>query len=83
MTRGEAPALVDLVLEEMSRALERGEDVKLSSFATFSVSSKNARLGRNPKTGVEVMITPRKVVTFSPSNVLKGEIVRAHRKRGA
>jgi integration host factor subunit alpha len=63
--------LVDSMIEEICLALEQGETVKLSSFGTFSVRSKKERIGRNPKTGVEVPITPRAVVSFTPSNLLK------------
>ena len=59
----------------------RGEIVKLSSFATFQVRSKNERIGRNPKTGEEVPISPRRVMTFKASNVLKQRNLRAHNTR--
>ncbi|TIM62687.1 MAG: integration host factor subunit alpha, partial [Mesorhizobium sp.] len=66
------------VLDEICEAIVRGETVKLSSFATFHVRSKNERIGRNPKTGEEVPILPRRVMTFKSSNVLKNRILRAH-----
>ena len=58
----------------MSESLERGETLKLSSFGSFSVRKKNKRIGRNPKTGEEVLISPRKVIVFRPSQVLKSRI---------
>jgi integration host factor subunit alpha len=69
---------VESVLDEICEAIVRGETVKLSSFATFHVRSKNERVGRNPKTGEEVPILPRRVMTFKASNVLKNRILRAH-----
>ena len=54
--------------------LEAGEEVKLSSFGTFSVQSKRQRVGRNPKTGVEALITPRRVLSFRPSHILKDRV---------
>ena len=72
------PNLVETVLDEICEAIVRGETVKLSSFATFHVRGKNERIGRNPKTGEEVPILPRRVMTFKASNVLKNRILRAH-----
>ena len=72
LSQSESTQLVEQVLEEISDALVRGEMVKISSFGTLAVRSKSERIGRNPKTGEEVPITPRKVLTFRPSNVLKG-----------
>ena len=80
LSRTESAQLVEMVLDEICNAIVRGESVKLSSFATFQVRSKNERIGRNPKTGEEVPILPRKVMTFKASNVLKGRIVDAHKK---
>jgi integration host factor subunit alpha len=74
LSYNESAQLVSSVLEEISLCLETGEQVKLSSFGTFSVSSKNARVGRNPKTGVEATITPRRVLTFRPSNLVKTRV---------
>ena len=71
-----------MVLEEISTALERGEIVKISSFGTFTVRSKRQRIGRNPKTGEEVPILPRRVLTFRASNVLKERINDAHQSGG-
>lgn len=70
----ECNSLVDTVIDEISVALEQGEDVKLSSFGTFSLRKKKQRMGRNPKTGVEVPITPRTVLSFNASNLLKQKV---------
>jgi len=61
-------------LNEISDCIVRGEPVKLSSFGSFIVRSKSERVGRNPKTGEEVPISPRRVMVFKPSNVLKDKI---------
>jgi len=74
LSRTESSYLVELVLQEISASLERGEAVKLSSFGSFIVRSKGERIGRNPKTGEEVPILPRRVMVFKPSNVLKKKI---------
>ncbi len=63
--------IIEEIFEFILNELEKGEDVKISSFGTFSVRHKRPRIGRNPKTGIEVPITERNVVTFSSSNVLK------------
>jgi integration host factor subunit alpha len=74
LTRKAAQDMVDQVLEEICRVLERGESVKLSTFGNFSVRAKRQRMGRNPKTGVEVPIAPRRVLSFRASHLLKQEI---------
>ena len=74
LSRTESAALVELVLSEISECLARGETVKLSSFGSFVVRDKGQRVGRNPKTGIEVPIDPRRVMVFKPSNVLKERI---------
>jgi integration host factor subunit alpha len=74
LSRNESSALLETVLERISAALEAGEAVKISAFGTFLVRQKGQRVGRNPKTGVEVPILPRKVLSFRPSQVLKGRI---------
>jgi len=74
LSRNESAQLVEGVLEEMSNALVRGEQVKISSFGTFSVRDKSARVGRNPKTGEEVPINPRRVLTFRPSHLMKDRV---------
>lgn len=79
LSRTESAQLVEMVLDEICNAIVQGESVKLSSFATFQVRAKNERIGRNPKTGEEVPILPRKVMTFKASNVLKSRIVQAHK----
>ena len=63
-----------MVIDEVCGAIVRGDSVKLSSFATFQVRDKKERIGRNPKTGVEVPIEPRRVMVFKPSNVMKSAI---------
>lgn len=70
----ECNALVDSVIEEICTSLEQGETVKLSSFGTFSLRKKKQRMGRNPKTGVEVPITSRTVLSFNASNLLKAKV---------
>ena len=71
LSRNESADLVEAVLNEMSDALVEGDNVKISSFGSFSVRQKGERIGRNPKTGVEVPIKPRKVLVFRASHVLK------------
>ncbi|NNE40507.1 MAG: integration host factor subunit alpha [Marinicaulis sp.] len=83
ISRNESAAFVERVLEEVAGSLERGETVKISSFGTFSVRDKKLRMGRNPKTGEEVPIAPRRVVTFRASHVLKDRINEGHRSRKA
>lgn len=90
LSLSESMTLVDAVFEEICQALENGDNVKLSSFGTFSLRKKKARVGRNPKTGVEVVITPRTVLTFNPSNILKESVnrnlgghIRSSRKKEA
>lgn len=77
LSRNESAALVEVVLEEISEALTRGETVKISSFGSFAVRDKGQRIGRNPKTGQEVPILPRRVLVFRASNVLKSRINKA------
>ncbi|MCA3273103.1 MAG: integration host factor subunit alpha [Roseomonas sp.] len=74
LSRNESADLLESVLERISAVLESGESVKISSFGTFLVRQKGQRIGRNPKTGVEVPILPRKVLSFRPSQVLKARI---------
>lgn len=73
-SRAECSDLVDAVLNEVNNALVENSEVKISSFGTFRVKSKKARVGRNPKTKKEVPITARKVVSFYVSNILKKRI---------
>jgi integration host factor subunit alpha len=74
LSRKESASLVEMVLDEMMDRLVAGEAVKLSSFGSFIIRHKRQRLGRNPKTGVEVPITERRVLVFKPSNLLKAKI---------
>jgi len=76
LTRTESSAMVDLVLKEITDTIAQGEAVKLSSFGTFLVRKKGQRTGRNPKTGVEVPIVPRRVVLFKASALMKQKIQR-------
>ena len=82
LSRNESAELVESVLNEISDALVRGEVVKLSSFGSFSVRQKGQRIGRNPKTGEEVPILPRKVLVFRASHVLKNRINGASTSSG-
>lgn len=77
LSRNESSDLVELVLDEIMTALIAGDNVKLSSFGSFSVREKGERIGRNPKTGIEVPILPRKVLVFRASHVLKDRINNA------
>ena len=74
LSRNESADLVESILQYVSDALVAGETVKISSFGTFSVREKGARVGRNPKTGEEVPIEPRRVLVFRPSHILKDKI---------
>lgn len=74
LSRNESAQLVESVLEEISACLTTGESVKISSFGSFSVRHKRARMGRNPKTGEDVPINPRRVLVFRPSHVIKEQI---------
>ncbi|MDV7144432.1 integration host factor subunit alpha [Tropicimonas sp. TH_r6] len=80
LSRNESAALVESVLQHVSDALVKGEQVKISSFGTFSVREKAARVGRNPKTGQEVPISPRRVLTFRPSHLMKERVAAGNRK---
>jgi integration host factor subunit alpha len=74
LSRNESSDLVEAVLDEISNTLIGGENVKISSFGSFSIREKGERIGRNPKTGVEVPILPRRVLVFRASHVLKDAI---------
>ncbi len=74
LSRNESADLVESVLKHMSDALVKGQQVKISSFGTFSVRAKSQRVGRNPKTGEEVPIDPRRVLTFRPSHLMKDRV---------
>ncbi len=74
LPRNEAADLVELVLKEIVSGLEKGQAVKLSSFGSFGIREKSQRIGRNPKTGELVPITPRRVLVFKASNIMKDRI---------
>ena len=74
LSHSESTDIVAKILEEVSLSLEKGETVKISSFGSFSVRSKSERIGRNPKTGQEVPITPRRVLSFRPSHILRDRL---------
>lgn len=74
LPRNESQELVELILREISSTLATGDSVKLSSFGSFGIRQKGQRVGRNPKTGEEVPITPRRVLVFRPSNIMKDRI---------
>jgi len=78
LSRNESADLLEMVLSEITGALLKGEPVKISSFGSFSVRQKGQRIGRNPKTGDEVPILPRKVLVFRPSQLLKARIRQGH-----
>ena len=80
LSRNESAELVEAVLREVAETLTHGESVKISSFGSFSVRQKGQRVGRNPKTGEEVPILPRKVLVFRASNVLKNRINQARKQ---
>jgi integration host factor subunit alpha len=77
LSRNESADLVEAVIREISDSLVRGNSVKISSFGSFLLRKKGGRMGRNPKTGEEVPIEPRRVLVFRPSHVLKERINRA------
>ena len=74
ISRHESAEMVETVLTRISNALVKGENVKISSFGTFAVREKGARMGRNPKTGEEVPIEPRRVLVFRPSHIMKARV---------
>jgi len=76
LSRAESLAMVESILRLMTSALAKGENLKISGFGTFLLRDKAQRIGRNPKTGVEVPITPRRVLTFRASQMLKDRIAR-------
>jgi integration host factor subunit alpha len=79
LSRNESADLVESVLGHVSDALVAGQSVKISSFGTFSVREKAARVGRNPKTGQEVPIHPRRVLTFRPSHLMKDRVAAGNK----
>ena len=80
LSRNESADLVESVLTHMSDALAGGDSVKISSFGTFSIRDKAARIGRNPKTGEEVPITPRRVLSFRPSHLMKDRVAAGNKR---
>lgn len=83
LSRNESADLLEAVLGEITKALADGETVKLSAFGSFSIRQKGRRMGRNPKTGEEVPILPRRVLVFRPSQVLKSRINEGRGKSAA
>lgn len=79
LSRNESADLVESVLNHISDALVSGENVKISSFGTFSIRDKAERIGRNPKTGQEVPIKPRRVLTFRPSHLMKDRVATGNK----
>lgn len=75
LSKKESGQIVDVVLDEVHKALEQGEDVKLSGFGHFMVRNKRPRRGRNPKTGDEITISSRRIVTFRASQLLKNQVL--------
>ncbi|MGB1389566.1 MAG: integration host factor subunit alpha [Paracoccaceae bacterium] len=80
LSRNESAQLVESVLDHIADSLVRGEQVKISSFGTFSVRDKTARMGRNPKTGEEVPIQPRRVLSFRPSHLMKDRVAAGNKQ---
>lgn len=80
LSRNESAQLVESVLGHISEALVNGESVKISSFGTFNVRDKAERIGRNPKTGEEVPIHPRRVLTFRPSHLMKDRVSQGNKR---
>jgi integration host factor subunit alpha len=77
LSKSESANVVESLLDHISAALENGENVKISGFGTFSLRDKRERIGRNPKTGIEVPIAPRRVLTFRPCQAVRDRISRA------
>ncbi len=75
-SRAESLALVEAILAKMCDAMSEGENVKISGFGSFILRDKRERVGRNPKTGVEVPITPRRVMTFRASQIMRDRIAK-------
>lgn len=81
LSKQQSSHVIDIALDQLAKGLEKEGLVKISSFGTFHVRRKNERVGRNPKTGTEVMITPRKSLSFRASNILKESVDRGNKKR--
>ena len=76
LSRSESAQLVERVLHHMCHALSEGENVKISGFGSFFLRDKGERIGRNPKTGIEVPIAPRRVMTFRASQIMREQVAR-------
>lgn len=76
LSKSESATLVESLLGHIAKALEQGQNVKISGFGTFTLRDKRERVGRNPKTGIEVPISPRRVLTFRPSQTMRDRIAR-------
>lgn len=81
ISKKEAAEIIEVVLDTIKDMLQKGETVKIAGFGNFVVRSKRARKGRNPKTGEEIGITPRRVVTFRPSQVFKKYVNSGNREQ--
>jgi integration host factor subunit alpha len=79
LSRNECADLVETVLNHMSNALIKGEQVKISAFGTFSTRDKKQRVGRNPKTGTEIPITSRRVISFKASQIMKEKVATGNK----
>ena len=79
LSRNESAELVETVLNHISNALIKGEQVKISAFGTFSTRNKKQRIGRNPKTGTEVPITSRRVISFKASQIMKEKVAAGNK----
>ena len=77
LSRADSADIVEQILSEMCESLASGENVKISGFGTFVLRDKGERVGRNPKTGIEVPIAPRRVLTFRPSQTMRDRIAKA------
>ena len=77
LSRADSSAIIEQILNNMSDALQNGENVKISGFGSFILRDKGQRVGRNPKTGIEVPIAPRRVLTFRASQLLRDTIAQA------
>ena len=76
LSRAESASLVERVLHHLCHSLSEGENVKISGFGSFILRDKGERVGRNPKTGIEVPIAPRRVMTFRASQILRDKIAK-------
>ncbi len=79
LSRNESAELVETVLNQISNALIKGEQVKISAFGTFSTRNKKQRIGRNPKTGTEIPITSRRVISFKASQIMKEKVAAGNK----